>query len=463
MRTSSEPLEGNQFKLTIEVDEEEIADTQNETLRRLTREARIPGFRPGKVPRRVLEARLGPKLIREEVLRDVLPRYYADAVEETELDVIAPPEIDVTAGEEGGPIAFDAVVEVRPKVTIIGYEGLVVTLPRPVPSEAEVDAQVDRMREQFAQLNEVDRPASDGDLVTVDIHGSREGTPVEELTADDLVYEVGTGGIVEGVDELLRGAAKDDVREIDAEDAPGGPAHLHITVKLVREKVLPEADDAFASDASEFETIAELRDDVVRRMSDVRRLQASMVLQEQAIEALVALVDEEPPAVLVSEETDRLANDLIHRLSHQQANLTQYLAATGKAPEELLAELEQQAVTQVKADLALRALAEAESIEVDESELDDEIVRIAEREKQTPARVRTLLEQDGRIAGLRSQLRSSKALTWLVDHVGIVDDEGKPLDRSTVLPESGGASPAAEAVASEQVADETATAVKGEA
>jgi len=432
MRTATEPLEGNQVKLTVEVDEDEIRTVQDETLRRLTREARLPGFRPGKVPRRVLEARLGPKLIREEVLRDVVPRYLADAVEETELDVIAAQDPDVTSGQEEGPIAFDAVVEVRPRVTIFGYEGLVVTLPAPEPSEEEIDAQVKRMREQFAELNDVERGALEGDLVTLDVHGSRDGEAAEGLTADDLVYEVGTGGIVEGVDALLIDKGAGDTFELDAEDAPGGPAHLEITVKQVREKLLPEANDEFASDASEFDTIVELRDDLKKRMSEVRRLQASSVLRERAIEALIELVEDDPPEVLVRNETEQLINDLVHRLTHQQATLEQYLGATGQSPDELLAEVETQAIAQVKADLALRALVEAEKIDVDESEIDDEIVKLAEREKQTPARIRAVLEQDGRMSGLRSQIRTAKALTWLVEHVDVVDDGGNPMDRAAL-------------------------------
>jgi trigger factor len=463
MRTSAQPLEGNQVKLTVEVDEEDIRRAEDDTLRRLTREAQIPGFRPGKVPRRILEVRLGSKAIREEVLRDMLPRYYADAVEETELDVIAPPEIDVTAGEEAGPIAFDAVVEVRPKVSVVGYEGLVVTLPSPTPSSEDIDAQVDRLREQFAELNEVDRAAADGDLVTLDVHGSHDGEPAEGLTADDLVYEVGTGGIVAGIDERLRGTSVGDEFELDAEDAPGGPAHLKVYVKQVREKVLPDADDDFASDASEFETLAELRADLSTRMTEVRRLQANIALRERAVEALVELVLDEPPAVLVSEETERMVNDLVHRLSHQQASIEQYLEATGQAPDELIAELEEQAKKQVKADLALRALIEAEAIDVEEAEVDDEIVRIAEQEKQSPARVRSVLEQDGRISGLRSQMRSAKALTWLVEHVGIVDDEGNPMDRSALLLETPRTPDSPVPVASDGDTEETASAVTGEA
>jgi trigger factor len=435
MRTSCEPLEGDKVKLTVEVDEEEIRRAQDDTLRRLTREARLPGFRPGKVPRRLLEARLGTKAIRQEVLSDLVPRLYGDAVEETQLDVIDAPEIDVTAGEESGPVVFDAVVEIRPRVSVVGYDGLVVTLPHVAPTSEEVDSQLDRLREQFAELNDVDRPAQDGDLVTLDVHGTRDGAPAEGLSADDLVYEVGVGGIVDGADERLRGASAGDDIEMDADDAPGGPAHLHMHLKLVREKILPVADDAFASDASEFDTIAELRSDLESRIALAKRSQVPALLREKSLEALAELVDREPPQVLVATETERMVTDLAHRLTHQGASVDEYLAAIGESADELIAGIEVQAKKQVIADLALRALAEAEAMEVDEAEVDDEIVRIAEQERQSPAAVREVLERDGRISGLRSQMRSAKALAWLVEHVGIVDEEGKPMDRSELLPE----------------------------
>lgn len=438
MRTSVEPLEGNKVKLTVEVGEEELRGVEDETLRRLSREVRLPGFRPGKVPRRLIESRLGPKAIREEVLRDALPRYYTEAVNETELDVIANPEIDVTSGNEGGDIAFDAVVEVRPEISLVGYEGLVVTVPAVAPTAEEIDAQVDRLREQFATLTEVEREARDGDLVTVDVHGTRDGAPAEGLSADDLVYELGTGGLVDGADEVLRGTKVGDAVELEAADAPGGSAHLRMLVKQVREKLLPEADDAFAADASEFDTIADLRGDLERRFGELKRLQATVALRERAVDALVELVSDEPPAALVEAEAEQLIHSFSHRLETQQLSFEEYLQVTGQEPEAFLADLRVQAANQVKADLALRALASAESLEIDESDLDDEIVRLADQNRTTPGRLREVLERDGRLPGLRSQLRNARALEWLVEHVGAVDEEGNPLDRSTLHSEENG-------------------------
>lgn len=433
MQTTLESLEGNKVKLTVEVDEEDIKRAEEETLRRLTRQAQMPGFRPGKVPRQVLISRLGHKTIRAEVLNDVLPRYYEDAVNEQSLDVINQPEIDLTSGEESGPIVFAATVEVRPEVTIAGYNGLEITVPSPLASDEDITTQIDKMREQFATLTEVDRGARDGDLVTLNVHGTREDKPAEGLTADDLVYQVGSDGIVEGIDEKLFNAKAGDEFSIDAEDAPGGPAHLEVKVTLVREKVLPELDDAFASDASEFENLEQLREDLRDRLTSVKRMQTSMALQEKAIEALVELVDVEVPEVLVNDEKQHLLQDLAFRLSQQQVSIQDYLSATGQDPDTFLSELDPQAIRQVKADLALRALVRAESIEADESDVDEELVRLAAQANQSPAEMRAMLEKNDRMPTLRSQIERAKALKWLVEHVSIVDEDGKAIDRDELM------------------------------
>ncbi len=435
MRTSVEPLEGNKVKLTVEVDEEDVRRDEDGTLARLTREVVLPGFRPGRVPRRVLATRLGTKGVRQEVLRDALPRYLEEAVEEHALDVITQPEVDIREGGEGGAVVFDAVVEVRPEVAIPGYESLSVTVPPLEPSDADVEAQVDRMREQFATLAVAERAVRAGDVVTIDVASTRNGAAVDDLSVDDFVYEVGTEGIAPGLDERLTGATAGSTVELDIADAPGGPVHLAVSIKQVQEKILPEANDEFAADASEFDTLAELRDDLRRRLGERRRLEVGLALREGAVEALTALVTEEPPAVLIDAEVQSLLHDFGHRLEAQRVRFGDYLAAVGQQADDFVAEVRAQGARQVRADLALRALARAESIEVEESDLDEELVRLAAQNKTTPLALRESLEQSGRLAELRSQVRKAKAMRWLVEHVAVVDEEGKPVDRSALVVE----------------------------
>jgi len=440
MRATAEPVDGNKVKLSVEIDETEVDRVLDEAVRTLSRQARIPGFRPGKVPRRVLEARMGGAVaLRAEALREALPDFYAQAVVDAELDVINTPEIDITAGEESGPVAFDALVEVRPLVGVPGYGGLLVTVPSPVVSDEDVDAQVDRLREQEGELVEVGRPARDKDNVTIDVHGNDQSGE-EVVGVDDFVYEVGSGTVVAELDDHLRGSKPGDVLAFSATPAGGTAVDFKILVKDVKEKHLPEATDAWAEENSEFATVAELRADLHQRIGRVKIVQTQMALQESALGALVELVDEdEVPEVLVDQEVEQRVHDLGHRLEQQRINLDQFLAATGRSGEDLLAELRVDALRAVKADLALRAVAEAEELTVTPEELDVEIEAMAERMEVDPAQLRAQLDRAGRMAAVRSEQRKAKALTWLLDHVELVDEDGNPVSRDALraTPEAG--------------------------
>ena len=433
MRATAQPLEDNKVRLSVEVDEAEFERALNDAFRKMAREVRVPGFRPGKVPRRLLEARLGTGALRQEAFRESLPDFYAKALEDAEVDAIAAPEIEITAGEESGPVAFDAVVPVRPVVTIPGYQGLQVTLASLAVTEEEVDRQVDRLRDQFGELTTVSRPARDGDHLTIDIKGYRHDQTIEPLTTDDLLYEVGSGSIVPELDEQLRGAKAGDIfrfnATIDEQDVS-----FQVLVKEVKEKVLPEVTDEWASDASEFETVQELRDETRNRLAELKRMQAQMALRDQAARALSELVDEDMPEVLIEQELERRLHDLSHRLESQGATLGQYLEAAGTDQDQLLAELRQASEQTVRADLALRALADAESIEVDDADVEKEISALAERLEQRPDQLRRQLDRAERMPELRSDIQKGKAFNWLVDHVELVDEEGKPVDRALLFP-----------------------------
>ncbi len=436
MKTSVEPLEGNKVKVSVEVEEVEFDKAIDVAFRKISRQVRIPGFRPGKAPRRILEARLGPGVGREEALRDALPDYYAQAVREHEIDVITAPEIDITAGHDEGPVAFDAVVEVRPRVSVAGYHGLRVEIPRPTPTSEEIDAQIERLRQQFGELAEVDRPAIDGDFVSIDITGAQDGEQLDGLTAEDYSYEVGSASILPEVDEQLRGAKVGDILGFDAAhpDPDESPIRFRVLVKQVQEKVLPDVTDEWANEASEFHTVEELRADVGRRLQVVKAVRSQMALQEHAAAALADLVDEELPDALVNDEMRVRFEDLLLRLQSQGASFEQYLAATGRTQEEVAEELRETAERAVRVDLALRAVAEAEAIEVADEDVDAEIERLAQRAGEKPAAVRRQLERSERIPAVRSDLAKRKALEWLVEQVELVDDEGQPIDHSDLTP-----------------------------
>ena len=432
MRATTEPMEGNLVRLSVEIDEPEFDRALSDLVRTLARQVRVPGFRPGKVPRKVLEARMGGAgALRAEALRESLPDFYAQAVVDTELDPIAQPEIDITSGENAGAVSFDAVVQVRPIVSIPGYDGLQVTLPGLAVTEDEVQRQVDRLRENDAELQTVERPAIDGDLVTIDLHGS-DATGAEVVGVDDYLYEVGSASVVPELDGELHGAKAGAILAFDAANPnePEARVAFRVLVKEVKVKKLPEETDEWADESSEFSTVAELRADIEDRIGKVKLMQSQMALRQKTIEALAGLVsDDDVPEVLVDAEVNERLYDLQHRLEAQKVGLAEYFQATGTSPDELLAAVRTDAQQAVKADLALRALVEAEELTLSDEELDAEIRRMAERMDTTPADLRSQLDTAGRTGAVRSELRKSKALEWLLGHVDLFDEEGNPMAR----------------------------------
>jgi trigger factor len=400
--------------------------------RKIARDMRVPGFRPGKAPRRLIEARLGPQVARAEALREALPEYYEQALRENDITPIAPPEIDITAGQEEGPVAFDAVVEVMPMVSVAGYEGLRVVLPSIEVTEQEIDAQVDRLREQDGQLRPVARPARDGDHVSMDRKITRHDETLQ--ATEDELYEVGKGTISDALDRELRGKRAGDILKFNAEMPETGEVTFTVLVKEVRETVLPEVTDEWASEASEFETVEELREDIRRRMDAVKRLQAALQVRDRVLEALIELVDEEMPEALVSREIERRIENLGHRLSHQGATVAQYLEATGQSEQELVMGLQAEAVAALKADLALQAVGEIEAIDVTDEEVDAEVEEMAKRRNEKPAALQRRLRNEGELLAVRSGLRKTKALEWLVEHTEYVDEDGRVIDRSDLEP-----------------------------
>lgn len=453
MKTVVEPLEGNKVKLSIEIDEQEFELVLDATFRKIAQEVRVPGFRPGKAPRRILEARLGKGAARQEAIRGSLSGYYAQAVQEHAVDVIAAPEFDITAGEESGPLAFDATVEVRPQVKLAGYGGLRITIPSPALTDDDIQDQIDRLRNNFGELVPVTRPAIDGDHLTIDLKASRGGEPDKDIETDDFLYELGTGTVVAELDEQLRGAAVGDIFKFTADLPGGGPATFEVLVKDVKEKVLPDVTDEWASEASEFDTVAELRADIEKRLSVMKRAQSLSAVRSQAIEAVGELVTDEPPASLVNEEITHRAHELENALKQQGVSLGQYLTATSRSQQDLVDELRAQSIAAVKADLALRAVADAEDIEATDEDVAAEIARLAERFDAQPDQVVEQLESSGQMPEVRSDVRKGKAVEWLVDHLEAVDDEGHPIDLALLAegpsdsPEADGDAPAVAAVA----------------
>lgn len=438
LTTTVERLSESKVRLHVAVPAADFERALDATFHKLAGEVKIPGFRPGKAPRRLLEARFGVEAAREQALRDSLPLYYADAVAAEDLDTIAPPEIDLTAGVDDGDVEFDAVVEVRPVVTLRGYDDLRVEIERPVVADDAVDHQIDALRERFADLEDSTGPLIDGSYAEIDIKGYVHDEVVDALTATDFLYEVGSGLVVPELDVELRGTRPGDILKFTGRlperfgERAGEEVAFQVLVKATKRKVLPDVTDEWVSEASEFDTVDALRADVRARLELLATVEAQMVVRDRVLDAVAALVEVEIPEALVSREIEHRLHDLAHRLEHQGATLAQYIEATGQDEQALVASLRQGAEQAVRADLALRAVVAQEGIEVLDEEIDHEVAALAERLGEQVATVRRDVERRGALEAVRFDLARGKALRRLVDHATVVDRHGDPVE--LVLP-----------------------------
>ena len=434
-------MDDNRVKVSVDIDAEEFEQKLDEAFRKLARQVRLPGFRPGKAPRRVLEARLGPQAARGEALSDAVPEYYAQAVNDHDVDVISPPEIDITGGAEEGPVSFDAVVEVRPLITITGYDQLKAEVPSPVPTDEEIDQQVDQLRRQFGELGPVTRPAIDGDTVTMDIYGTYNGEEVEGLTVDDYAYEVGQGAVVPEIDEELRGSKAGEILEFNAQHPDpdeDGLLRFRILVKEVQETVLPDFDDEFAQEASEFDTAEELRTDVSDNIARAKRANALASLGTQVGEQLAELVTDDIPDALVDSEVQHRLRTLQMRLGSQGIEVDAYLEAIGQTAEEMAEALREPALQEAKTDLALRAVAAAESIEATDEDVDFELAMLAAQVGQTVDELKSSVfaADESSLKGVRLDAKMRKTREWVLERVEIKDPDGNPIQRSSLNPDN---------------------------
>ena len=435
MKSTVEPLEGNRVKVSVNVDEAEFDRDIDAAFRKIAREVRLPGFRAGKAPRRVLEARIGVAPAREQALRDSIPQYLAKAVREHDVDLIASPDVEITAGEESGPVGFDATCEVRPTVTVPGYDGLRVELPSPTASDDEVEEAVQTQLRRHGQLTDVDRPAARGDFVTLDLRATRDGEEVAGLNTEDWSYEVGQGWIADDFDEQIIGSSAGD--ELTFTTTPKGteePADFVVSVGAVQELVVPELTDEFvAENIAEAETVEEWRASIAERLAESKLNEARRELVGKVTEALTALADIEAPEPLVQGDLQRRVESTVRQFQAQGISIEQWLSVTGQQPNEFVESMRDASEQAVRVDLALRAVAAAEQLEADDGDLTLEYERVAMQVGEKPNKVRKAYEENDLVPELVANIRKSKALDWLLHNVDFVDPDGNPLDRDLIL------------------------------
>ncbi|TVR20073.1 MAG: trigger factor [Nitriliruptor sp.] len=435
VKTSIETIDPVQVKLTVEVEPKRVKQAFDRAARELAKQVDIPGFRKGKVPRRLLEQRFGAGVIAQTAMEDALSSYYAEAVEAEDLQPIAQPEVDVETFDETEGCVFTATVEVRPDFDPPDHTGIGVSFPEWDVDDDEVDQQLASMRDRFAEVDEVERPAKVGDLVTLDLEVEVDGAKLEDATVEDALYEVGSEGVTPQLDEEVVGKeAGDTFTYEDAlpEEYPehgGEEATFHVTVKDVREKTLPALDDDFATSASEFDTIAELRADLKRSLTRRKVEQAQHELRGRILEAYLARIDVSLPPAMVEQEAANRLHEVEHQAERFGMSVEDLLAAQGLSAEEHAEQARTQATGSVKAQLVLDALATKIEPDLAPADIDREIVRHAQANGVAPDEIARIIQEQGTLPALIGDIVRRKTIDAIVAEADI---EGGPSDEELI-------------------------------
>ena len=432
MKTDLETLNPTRVKLTVEVPFEELKPSLDAAYKKIGSQVSIPGFRKGKVPPRVIDQRFGRGVVLEEAVNEALPRFYGQAVEENSVQVLGQPEVDVTEFEDGQHLKFTAEVDVRPEFDLPEYDGLEVTVDDVDVTDDEVAEQLDGLRERFSTLTGVDRAAADGDFVSVDLSAVVDGEAVEDLTAKGLSYQVGSGSLLDGLDEAITGLSAGESRDFTTTlvggDHAGEEATVTVTVVSVKERELPELDDEFAQMASEFDTLDELRDDVRARLTQMKSVQQGVQARDRVLEVLLAEVDIPLPEGVIKAEVDARNHNLAHQLEAAGMSKEDFLAAEGQSAEEFDADIEKRTREAMTAQFVLDKVVEKEQLSVNEQELTQHIIRSASRYGMGPDQFAQQVVQAGQVPVLVSEVVRGKALALVLERAKVVDESGRQVD-----------------------------------
>jgi len=432
VKSTVEHLNPTRVKLSVEVPFDELKPHFDKAYGALAGTVRIPGFRPGKVPSKILDARLGRGTILSEVVNDAVPAKYGQAVTEANLNPLGQPEIEVTRIDDGDTLAFTAEVDVRPEIVLPSIESIEVQVDDVEVTEADIDEQVDVLRERFAAVTPVERAAIDGDSVNIDLRAVVDGQDLPDASTDGLTYKIGTGDLVDGLDtalvDLSAGETANFTTALVAGEHAGQEAEVTVTLNGVSERTLPEVDDDFAQLASEFDTVAEMRDDLVERVRRVKNLTQGSQARDKVLEALLEATDIPAPAGIVQSEYEARQHDAVHSFDHDEAQLNSYLEGEGQTREEFDAETRTAAEQAVRTQLLLDALAESQGVGVSQEEFTERILYNAERFGVAPDEYFKRLQDDNQLGAVIADVRRGKALATAVQLVKVTDASGNTLD-----------------------------------
>ncbi|SCX48997.1 trigger factor [Klenkia marina] len=439
MKSTIENLGPTRVRLAIEVPWGDLDHAFGEVYKELGRQVRVPGFRPGKVPNRILDQRIGRAAVLEQVVQHAVPEVYSEAIRENQVRVLTQPDVEVTRLDDGDTLAFTAEVDVAPTLELPELDSLAVTVDDVEVTDEEIDTQVSTMRERFAVLTGVDRAAADGDYVSIDLEATLDGEVLEDGTTSGMSYEVGTGTLMEGLDEAVRGLSTDEsatfTTKLLSGDAAGRDAEVTVTVRSVKAKELPELDDDFASTASEFDTLAELRDDVRTRLGRVKVMQQGSQARDKLVEHLLEVVEVPIPETLVERELQWRSQSMERELQQAGMDWDAYFEMAGiEGREAYDADMRENVENAVRTQFVLDAIADAREVTVDNDDLSAQIMAQAQRNRVSPEQYAQQLQQGNNIADFVADVRRTKALAQLLESTTITDASGNEVDLEALRP-----------------------------
>ncbi|WP_181788863.1 trigger factor [Streptomyces phytophilus] len=458
MKSAVETLNPTRVRLTVEVPFEELKPSLDAAYKKINQQVTVPGFRKGKIPARIIDQRFGRGAVLEEAVNDALPKLYEDAVNEGDLKPLGRPDVDITELKDNETLTFTAEVDIRPEFEIPDYAGISVEVDAVEVPDEDVDKSVEQLRERFASTTPVERAAADGDVVTLDLEASVDGEVLDDGVASGVTYTIGSGELLDGVDEavtgLEAGGSATFASELKGGSAAGQEAQVKVEVTQVAERELPELDDEFAQMASEFDTLEEMRADSRKRLEQMKRYDQAQQAQEKVLDELLGLVEIPVPEKLLEEEISTRRHNLEnHQLAQMGMNLEGYLKLQEKTPEEFETELKEQAERGIRTQFVLDELVGKEQVNVGQEELTEHLMRRAQSSGMSPDQFAQAVVEGGQVPVLVGEVARGKALAVVVESATIKDTNGEPVDLSDEDETAETVTPSAEETADGETGD----------
>ncbi|MFS1513943.1 trigger factor [Chengkuizengella sp. SCS-71B] len=425
MKASWEKLEKNEGVLNIEVDESQVADALDQAFKKVAKKANVPGFRKGKVPRQIFEARFGVESLYQDALDIILPIAYSGAIMETKIDPIDRPEIDIEQFEKGKPLKFTAKVQVKPEVNLGEYKGLEIPEKDFSVSDESLEEELKKNQERHAELIVVEEGAAEkGDTVIIDFEGSVDNEPFEGGKAEKYSLELGSGSFIPGFEDQVEGMAKDEEKDVEvtfpdqyqAENLAGKPAVFKVKLHEIKRKKLPVLDDEFAKDVSEFETLDEYKEDIKKGLQETKEKEEDQYRENTVVEKATEVSSVEIPQVMIETETNHMIQDFENRLKMQGMTLEMYYQFSNQDEAALKEQMKNDAEKRVNQTLVLEAIAANEKVEVTEEDLNEELEKLAGMYQKTPEELRNIFTANGNLETLKQDVANRKAIQLLLEH-----------------------------------------------